>query len=335
MNPAFLQHLSDFLFDALRMAKWLVLLTVIFVPLERLCAVHPAKIWRQQIGVDLAWYFINSLFPAAVLSVPLALLVRWLHGLDPGGMYTAVAAWPLWVRMPLALLVGDIGAYWGHRALHTWPLLWRFHTVHHSAEHLDWLVSSRAHPFDTVFTRLSNFAPLYLLGLAQTKGSEPDPIVLAVTFVGILWTFFIHSNIRVRLGAMEWLITSPAFHHWHHTNDEHRDRNFSFIFPIIDRIFGTAWLPKQWPSVYGIDTKISPTLAGQFFDPLDPGVPIAANASKAEGSAKADNMNADGVNADGVNADGVNAGSANASSAKERERAVEETPPAKPATASR
>ena len=23
----------------------------------------------------------------------------------------------------------------------------------------------------------------------------------------------------------------PGFHHWHHTNDEHRDRNFAFVFP--------------------------------------------------------------------------------------------------------
>jgi sterol desaturase/sphingolipid hydroxylase (fatty acid hydroxylase superfamily) len=270
MTHPLLRHLADFLVDAGRLAIWLVFLTVIFVPLERFFALHPAKIWRKQIGVDLAWYFINSLFPAAILSVPLALLARSLHGMDPWGMYSAVAGWPLWLKLPVALLVGDIGAYWGHRALHAYPLLWRFHAVHHSPEHLDWLVSSRAHPFDIVFTRLSNFAPLYLFGLAQTKGSHPDPTVLAVTAVGIVWTFFIHANIGVRLGPLEWLITSPAFHHWHHTNDEHRDRNFSFIFPIIDRVFGTAWLPKSWPSVYGIHEKVSPTFAGQFFDPLEP-----------------------------------------------------------------
>jgi sterol desaturase/sphingolipid hydroxylase (fatty acid hydroxylase superfamily) len=270
MTHQLLHHVLGFLLDAIRLAKWLVLLTVIFVPLERLCALHPAKIWRKQIGVDVAWYFINSLFPAAFLSVPLALLVRSLHGIDPGGMYSAVASWPLWLRIPVALLVGDIGAYWGHRALHSWPFLWRFHAIHHSAEHLDWLVSSRAHPFDIVFTRLSNFAPLYIFGLAQTKSSHPDPVVLAVTIVGIVWTFFLHSNIGVRLGAAEWLISSPAFHHWHHTNDEHRDRNFSFIFPVIDRIFGTAWLPKHWPVVYGINDKVPATLAGQLFDLIEP-----------------------------------------------------------------
>jgi len=271
------QHASDFLIHTGQLAIWLMFLTAIFVPLERLCALHPARIWRKQVGVDVAWYFINSLFPAAILSVPLAVLARSLHAMNPGGMYSTVAGWPLWLKLPLALLVGDIGAYWGHRALHAYPLLWRFHAIHHSAEHLDWLVSSRAHPFDVVFTRLSNFAPLYLFGLAQTKGSSPDPIVLVVTIVGIIWTFFIHANVRVRLGPLEWLIVSPIFHHWHHTNDEHRDRNFSFIFPVIDRVFGTAWLPKSWPSVYGIDEQVSPTLAGQFFDPMDPPRPSAGS----------------------------------------------------------
>ena len=270
MSHQLLRHALDFLVDVGRLAIWLVFLTAIFVPLERLCAVYPAKIWRKQIGVDVAWYFINSLFPAAILSVPLALVARSLHGMDPGGMYSAVAGWPLWLKLPVALLIGDIGAYWGHRALHAFPLLWRFHAIHHSAEHLDWLVSNRAHPFDIVFTRLSNFAPLYLFGLAQTKGSNPDATVLVVTMIGITWTFFIHSNIRVRLGPLEWLVTSPAFHHWHHTNDEHRDRNFSFIFPLIDRVFGTAWLPNHWPFVYGIHEKVSSTLAGQFFDPMEP-----------------------------------------------------------------
>ncbi len=164
-------------------------------------------------------------------------------------------------------------AYWGHRALHASPFLWRFHAIHHSAEELDWLVNTRAHPFDMVFTRLSGLAPVYLLGLAQSTGAQINTAVAAVQIFGTLWTFFIHANIRVRLGAAEWLISTPAFHHWHHTRDEHRDRNFAFVFPLIDRIFGTAWLPKEWPASYGIDAKVPPTLAGQFFEPMEPAQP--------------------------------------------------------------
>jgi sterol desaturase/sphingolipid hydroxylase (fatty acid hydroxylase superfamily) len=272
MTDHLVRHALGFAISAARIASWFVLLVCIFVPMERLFALHPAKIWRKQVGVDLAWYFINSLVPAAIISVPMLLLARALRGADPGGFYSAVAVWPLWLKIPVVLLVSDIGVYWGHRALHAFPLLWRFHAIHHSAEHLDWLVNGRAHPFDLVFGKLSALIPLYLLGLAQASANRLDPMVALVAIIGTTWTFFIHANVRFRLGPLEWLVSSPAFHHWHHTNDENRDRNFAAMFPLIDRVFGTAWLPKHWPPVYGIDAEVPPTLAGQLLDPLAPQV---------------------------------------------------------------
>ena len=257
---------SPFLQDVLHLAVWLVLLVCIFVPLERVFGLHPAKIWRKETGLDLAWYFINSLLPAAIMAVPLSFLARALNGLYPGAFYSAVVAWPLWVKVPLIFLVNDLGAYWAHRATHAVPFLWRFHAIHHSAEHMDWLVNTRAHPFDMVFTRLCGLIPVYLLGLAQPTRHGIELMSL-VTVVGTFWSFFIHSNLRCRLGPLEWLVSSPAFHHWHHTNDEHRDRNFAAIFPFIDRVFGTAWLPKHWPPVYGVDKKVPETLARQLLDP--------------------------------------------------------------------
>jgi sterol desaturase/sphingolipid hydroxylase (fatty acid hydroxylase superfamily) len=270
MIDTLLRHSLNLAMDVGRMSVWLVLLVCIFVPLERLFALHPAKIWRKQVGVDLAWYFINGLVPAAIIAVPLLMLARVLRGVDPGGLYSAVAAWPLWVKVPVVLLVSDFGAYWGHRALHAFPFLWRFHSIHHGAEEIDWLVSVRAHPFDIVVNRMAALAPVYLLGLAQPTGNHLDPAVALVTIVGIIWTYFIHANVRFRLGALEWLISTPAFHHWHHTNDQNRDRNFAAFFPLIDRAFGTAWLPKYWPPVYGVDAKVPSTLTGQFLDPITP-----------------------------------------------------------------
>jgi len=259
-----------FALQTLRLTLWLVFLVCVFVPLERLFALHPARLWRKQAGVDLGWYVINSLLPAVILAVPIAALSRALRGLDPAGLYSAVAAWPLWLKTIAVLVVSDFGAYWGHRALHSVPFLWRFHAVHHSAEQMDWLVNSRAHPFDIVLTRLAGLAPVYLLGLGQARGGQIDPAIAAITIAGMTWTFFIHANVRCRLGPLEWLVSSPAFHHWHHTNDKHRDRNFAALFPWIDRLFGTAWLPKYWPAVYGTDTKVASSLTGQLLDPLGP-----------------------------------------------------------------
>jgi sterol desaturase/sphingolipid hydroxylase (fatty acid hydroxylase superfamily) len=267
-------HLITYADKVFHLAVWLVLLMVIFVPLERLFTLHPAKLWRAQTGVDLAWYFINSIVPAAIIAVPLAMLAQLLAKFNPLGLYAAVLTWPLWIKLLAAFVVNDIGAYWYHRLAHSNAWLWRFHAVHHSAEHVDWLTNTRDHPVDMVFTRMSGLIPVYLLGLGQaTPGGMTDTAAI-ISVVGIFWSFMIHANVWFRFGPLEWLISTPAFHHWHHSNDEHRDRNFAAIFPVIDRVFGTLYLPRTYPTVYGIDAAMSPSLTGQLLDPLAGPLPV-------------------------------------------------------------
>ena len=275
--------MEAFFFDTLRLVVWLVILVTVFVPLEKLFAVRPAHVWRAQTGIDLCWYFINSLLPAAVIAFPLAMLTAALHGRDPLGLYGAVSALPAWLKLLLAFVVNDAGAYWMHRWSHHSPLLWRFHAVHHSAEHLDWLVNTRAHPVDMVLIRSGGLVPVYLLGLGVSPSGAPDPMVAAITVLGTLWSFFIHANVRCRLGPLEWLVATPAFHHWHHSDDGLRNRNYAAIFPWIDRLFGTHHLPARLPTAYGIGAAMSPTLLVQFLDPFTVG--IAANAVRSSGGA--------------------------------------------------
>ena len=66
-------------------------------------------------------------------------------------------------------------------------------------------------------------------------------------------------------------ISTPAFHHWHHTLAEPQNRNFASMLPCMDRIFGTHYLPrKQWPAAYGIEAKLTSSLVGQLIYPLIP-----------------------------------------------------------------
>ncbi len=71
--------MPSFVVDILRLTAWLVILTAIFVPLERLFAVEPQRIFRKQTLVDLAYYFLNSLVTTAALAFPLAILATFLH----------------------------------------------------------------------------------------------------------------------------------------------------------------------------------------------------------------------------------------------------------------
>jgi sterol desaturase/sphingolipid hydroxylase (fatty acid hydroxylase superfamily) len=64
---------------------------------------------------------------------------------------------------------------------------------------------------------------------------------------------FLHANTRVRFGPLRWILATPEFHHWNHAAQaEAVDKNFAVHLPLIDRIFGTAWLPDRWPACYGI-----------------------------------------------------------------------------------
>ena len=114
--------------------------------------------------------------------------------------------------------------------------------------------------------------PLYALGLAQpAAGGQLDNVTLFVLLVGTTWGYFIHANVRWRFGWLSVLISTPAFHHWHHTNDEHVDKNYASMLPIWDILFGSWYLPsKKWPPKYGINTPMAPDLLGELVQPFLP-----------------------------------------------------------------
>lgn len=263
-------HLQMAFVQVVRSLGILVFIVALFGPLEAFLAERKARFFYPGWRLDLGWYFVDGLTLAFILGPPAALLAWTIHHLLPAAVTGWAAGLPLGARMAAAMVVGEIGFYWGHRWSHEWPWLWRFHAVHHSAEHVGFLVNTRAHPVDLVFTRLCGLALLYATGLASPVGPHPDLIPALVLFVGSFWSYFIHANVRVRLGPLEEVITSPFFHHWHHTRRDHKDHNYSAMVPVIDRLFGTFYRPKDWPADYGTDTPMPPSLTGQLVAPFAP-----------------------------------------------------------------
>ena len=122
--------------------------------------------------------------------------------------------------------------------------LWRFHAVHHSAEHLDWLAAHREHPIDTIYTLSLINLPIFLLGF---PGST---LAGLIAFRG-LWAIYIHSNVRLPLGPLRMLVGAPELHHWHH--DKSRDAgNYANISPLMDLLFGTYRCPDHEPTAFGV-----------------------------------------------------------------------------------
>ena len=237
---------------------WFVLnlffLALVFVPLERIFPKRrEQRIFRPGWRTDLAHFFASHLMVQVTVLLtmaPAAIFFRWSLG---SPLQAWVSALPLAVQFVLAMGVADLFAYGSHRLFHAVPLLWRFHAIHHSGEHLDWLASSRLHLVDILMTRAVAFIPLYVLGFSQ-------PALYGYLVFASIQGILIHSNLRLDFGPVRHLLVTPQFHHWHHTSQaEALDRNFAIHLPVVDRLFGTYYLPRdRWPDRYGIEGKPVP-----------------------------------------------------------------------------
>ncbi|MFO0599595.1 MAG: sterol desaturase family protein [Myxococcaceae bacterium] len=236
--------MNTFLHQLQAFGMGLVLLAAVFWPLERLFAARPQPWLRPRLTTDLAFmagqYLVWSLTSLWLLVQLAGVLTRVV----PQGFRDQVGALPWGVQALLVVLLGDVSVYWFHVASHRVPLLWRFHSVHHSARHLDWVAAHREHPVDGFLTQLAINLPAMLLGV--------DLAMLAwlVAFRG-LWALFIHSNVRLPLGPLRVMFGAPELHHWHHLETRDTKHNFANLAPWTDLVFGTYHRPpgdeERWP----------------------------------------------------------------------------------------
>lgn len=144
---------------------------------------------------------------------------------------------PTWLKLVLGVMAFDLVSYWFHRIAHVTPVLWRFHRVHHSDTSMDASTFFRGHPLESfLWFGTSNILAAGIFGL--------DLITLGLYFLIIApFLFLEHSNLKfpVWLDKTVGLIfTTPNIHKVHHEQDQYyTDSNFSDIFILWDRIFGT------------------------------------------------------------------------------------------------
>lgn len=244
--------------------KQLLLVVLIFVPLERLLALRTEqKILRPAWVIDLTHLLASGLLIKLGLGLTLAAIIAGAELMVPAAWRAAVAAQPHWLQLVEILVLADLGFYLAHRAFHAVPFLWRIHSVHHSIETMDWLAAHRVHPIDQIATKSASYLPVFALGFAL----EPI-LVFAVLYQ---WhSLLLHANTRIGFGPLRWVVASPHFHHWHHANaPEAHDKNFAGQFSLLDLAFGTLHMPHgRAPERYGIDGAMPPTFLGQLAHPF-------------------------------------------------------------------
>lgn len=241
----------------------ILFLLLLFVPMEK---VFPAKagqkILRPHWFTDLCFFLGQYLLWGGLVLWALNHFGHWVDGMTPSSFRQQVAAQPWWLQTIEVIVLSDFLIYWAHRLQHRVGFLWRFHKVHHSAEHLDWLAAHREHPLDTIYTVGIINLPAILLGFPL------ETIAGFIAFRGI-WAIYIHSNVRLPIGPLRMLIGAPELHHWHH----HLDRdagNYANISPLMDILFGTYTCPGHEPDKFGIREEFPKNYPAQLIHPLLP-----------------------------------------------------------------
>lgn len=238
-------------------------LLLVFRPLELAFPAKPGQrffrpAWFKDLCFFLGQYLVWS-------GLVLWILTKFNTGLGhvmPSSFRETVASQPWWLQVIEMIVLSDFLVYWAHRLQHRVPLLWRFHSVHHSSKHLDWLAAHREHPLDTIYTVGIINLPAFLLGFPL------ETLTGFIAFRGI-WAIYIHSNVRLNIGPLRMLIGAPELHHWHH--DKARDAgNYANISPLMDLIFGTYRCPDHEPAAFGIREDSPDTYAGFMIQPLLP-----------------------------------------------------------------
>ncbi len=242
-----------------------IFLFIVVVPFERLFPRQKHQRFKRphldlDIGYAMAAPFLNILALGVGIFVGVVSLA-WIPGL-------LIAPYVAMIPSPYKLIAGillfDMTTYWAHRFYHEVPILWKFHSIHHSTEHMDWVSGFRGHPFDGTL-----IVPAIVFLLAA--GFETEQIGFLAIFQ-IVFGLFLHANVRFRFKIFDRFIMTPEFHHWHHSNEEDAIwSNYSTFLPLWDMLFGTYFMPKgdRRPQIYGVDEIVPMTMAEQLKYPFE------------------------------------------------------------------
>ena len=216
---------------------------LILIALERWRPYEPRqRFLRPGFWDDLIGYtFVQSY----LLGIAIGHLISWLDGATGLSRLHLVSRWPVAVQVLFFLVTHDLYIYCFHRLQHRSPLLWRIHEAHHATRDVDWLSGSRSHALEILINQTIEFAPIVLLGAA------PEVALIKVT-IDALWGMYIHSNVDVRSGRLQWFLNGPELHRWHHAIEIRDGVNFATKFAFWDWLLGTAHFPAEKPSGYGI-----------------------------------------------------------------------------------
>jgi len=228
---------------------WLIGVSLVFFLLEVFNPWRENQArFRKDFWMDFFYMFFNFFLFSLIIYNAASDVVVNLFGdfLALFGISNLVAveinSWPTVGQLFALFLIRDFIQWWVHRLLHRSKFLWQFHKVHHSVEQMGFAAHLRFHWMENVVYRSIEYIPLAMIGFGI------DDFFLVHIFT-LTIGHFNHSNWRISLGPLKYVLNNPQMHIWHHAYEIPEDRkygiNFGLSLSVWDYVFGTAYIPSS------------------------------------------------------------------------------------------
>lgn len=228
---------------------WLIGVSLFFFLVEYFKPWHKhGALDRRDFWIDTFYMFFNFFIFSLVIynAASDVVVVFFQNSLMSVGIENLVLlevlTWPTWLHLFVGFILRDFVQWNVHRLLHQNLFLWGFHKVHHSVKEMGFSAHLRYHWVENVVYRSIEYIPLAIIGIGLRDFFVIHIFTLAVGH-------FNHSNIKVPLGPLKYILNNPQMHIWHHAKELPIERrkgvNFGITLSIWDYLFRTDYIPYE------------------------------------------------------------------------------------------
>ncbi|MDH7445140.1 sterol desaturase family protein [Aquimarina sp. 2201CG14-23] len=223
--------------------------------------------FRKDFWLDGFYMFFNFFIFSIAISGFYKLLSAFFDSIGVSGdSFTIIniSGLSMWIQLLVFFVILDFVQWFTHVLLHKFPLLWRFHKIHHSVKEMGFAAHLRYHWMENIF-----YKPLKTIGVMILGGFEPEQAYI-VHFLAIAIGHFNHANIKITWGPLKYILNNPVMHLYHHSYvlpENSYGVNFGISLSLWDYIFKTNYIPEDSGTIeigFPGDEKVPKSFFGQL-----------------------------------------------------------------------
>ncbi len=239
----------------------------IAIPWRKKQSIIRKDFWLDAFYMFFNFFLFNLLIFYSLVSITNGLITDILSQYDINSIVIfKIDKFPYILQLLVYFLVRDFVHFNVHRLLHRYKFLWKFHKVHHSVKEMGFAAHLRFHWLETFVYRIVEFIPLAIIGFGVQD-------FIIIHFIAVAIGHFNHSNFKLNLGVLKYILNNPQMHIWHHAKELHNRYgvNYGISLSLWDYLFKTDYIPSEGRDIelgFQYDEVFPKTFLKQFIYPL-------------------------------------------------------------------